>query len=1142
MPNSHNYSAGTPSVNGFGLAPGSPVSNGSASQCSPKPSRGSNHSHTSSPSRSNSPFASSLFSPRASSFSPSSGGSNNPNSLWSPAPNTSDLSFFGNDEFFLPDDAASSSLLLHREPTPTISDDVSHRVRKTSLSAAWADVQGSAPGGAFASSSAGLTDAGSGSASSHIAGPSPMRKRKLSSAVLAGWGLDAPRPRKLSMSTIAALRARGGPPTSRRPQQHQQQHHPAHSNGSSHMHQSTNASSSPPPRPLPTSHQHHGKQTSSTSSRGTASSTVSDPLFSLPDPTSIFANLFDDPDSTLIPSTTSSSPSKSLAADTLNLFSPSFSSSSHLRDSSASPNQFHGGDRSPSPALRRRSRTNSLETSVEEWIAQYPILTGLPLILPHQLFATPSPDIFLTLIDSVPVFACVVNARVSSLSDVPAPQPPIPKSPHSNLSPSMFLSGKVNGKHHQNGQSFPQPMDSVKTSRRPAPLNLASHSTGSSSSPSLSASGRSLPTTPTSSFNSRPIVLLRRADESQYVNASTLLTAGGIESERERSIILSLERGRIRLRGPAISSPTVPRVTLEGTWIPLGRARELAATCGLEGKLDEFLSDGLPGQFPELPAHVVSASGGRIGVPAHHLEIVDDEVDLESGGSDTLGQWAETLQSAANGGGAGRNGSHVGHDGTIAPSTTLRPRVPTAPASSVLSSPPQKKLRTQTAPSIDPPSVPGNKRCAGPKLVAMPRAGSTFAAPAAAPPPPPSAHPTSVSAASTSRSGSKPDPVASDTVIVSATGSVVHSLNPLSPKHSNFAASTASVAPSAVASPVAREQLLKRKLGHRPKVVGVPTPHSFYSDVRTRLVKRRESITGGTPKSPVTAAPPAAPAHDSDATEDEATEDEDEDDQGRQPPPVAKNALARLAAAGPNSLPSAAPLIHPRVFHRTVPPVPATGRTNPVVVTEVQLDGTESSSDTSDESSSANGSSSGGFTSAGELDSVLLHLPPPPPQLVSGSASSSAGASVPQSGGRGTRTRATTRNATAASSASASGRITRASSRAAARSRSTTVPAAAAAAATSTPAPTPPPSRGASTRGRARSGSRSTPGSVAPMTSMDPAEYQQHLLQQQEQQLQLQQQVPLGLIAHGHGGANSYLLAAIAAHSSSESETESDSD
>ncbi|KAF9343219.1 hypothetical protein BGX26_006081, partial [Mortierella sp. AD094] len=61
-------------------------------------------------------------------------------------------------------------------------------------------------------------------------------------------------------------------------------------------------------------------------------------------------------------------------------------------------------------------------------------------------------------------------------------------------------------------------------------------------------------------------------------------------TEQERSIVLSLELGRVRVRKPGSQ--------LFGTWIPLARARALAATCSLHHKLGPFLNDNLDTYFP----------------------------------------------------------------------------------------------------------------------------------------------------------------------------------------------------------------------------------------------------------------------------------------------------------------------------------------------------------------------------------------------------------------------------------------------------------------------------------------------------------------------------------------------------------------
>ncbi|KAJ2597338.1 hypothetical protein H4R99_004547, partial [Coemansia sp. RSA 1722] len=83
---------------------------------------------------------------------------------------------------------------------------------------------------------------------------------------------------------------------------------------------------------------------------------------------------------------------------------------------------------------------------------------------------------------------------------------------------------------------------------------------------------------------------LLRLVENGYVNASSLLLAGGVSSEQERSIVLSLEVGRFKWRRP--------QSKLYGTWIPLPRARALAATCSLNHRLGPFLNDNLESYFP----------------------------------------------------------------------------------------------------------------------------------------------------------------------------------------------------------------------------------------------------------------------------------------------------------------------------------------------------------------------------------------------------------------------------------------------------------------------------------------------------------------------------------------------------------------
>ncbi|KAI8381324.1 uncharacterized protein BYT42DRAFT_545230 [Radiomyces spectabilis] len=90
--------------------------------------------------------------------------------------------------------------------------------------------------------------------------------------------------------------------------------------------------------------------------------------------------------------------------------------------------------------------------------------------------------------------------------------------------------------------------------------------------------------------------IMRRLDTG-FINGTSLLTAGGIETESERSMILSLEMERVRM--PNRASP------LFGTWIPLRRAQELAVTCSIQNRLGPFLSDNIESIFPSpLPISV----------------------------------------------------------------------------------------------------------------------------------------------------------------------------------------------------------------------------------------------------------------------------------------------------------------------------------------------------------------------------------------------------------------------------------------------------------------------------------------------------------------------------------------------------------
>ncbi|KAI8636787.1 hypothetical protein BD408DRAFT_486679 [Parasitella parasitica] len=97
--------------------------------------------------------------------------------------------------------------------------------------------------------------------------------------------------------------------------------------------------------------------------------------------------------------------------------------------------------------------------------------------------------------------------------------------------------------------------------------------------------------------------IMRRVDTS-FINGTVLLTAGGIETESERSMILSFEMERVRM--PKKKSQ------LFGTWIPLRRAQELAVTCSIQHKLGHFLEDSIESYFPSpLPIQVNTRKPAR---------------------------------------------------------------------------------------------------------------------------------------------------------------------------------------------------------------------------------------------------------------------------------------------------------------------------------------------------------------------------------------------------------------------------------------------------------------------------------------------------------------------------------------------------
>lgn len=83
--------------------------------------------------------------------------------------------------------------------------------------------------------------------------------------------------------------------------------------------------------------------------------------------------------------------------------------------------------------------------------------------------------------------------------------------------------------------------------------------------------------------------LMRRLDNG-FINGTQLLIAGGIDTESERSMILSFEMSRVRMPNK--------QSKLYGTWIPSRRAQELAATCSIQHALGPFLDEDFESLFP----------------------------------------------------------------------------------------------------------------------------------------------------------------------------------------------------------------------------------------------------------------------------------------------------------------------------------------------------------------------------------------------------------------------------------------------------------------------------------------------------------------------------------------------------------------
>ncbi|KAI9184021.1 hypothetical protein H9P43_003074 [Blastocladiella emersonii ATCC 22665] len=927
-------------------------------------------------------FASSSWTtngPRLTVLAPPPGSASPGQSLWSPVPFSRSThesilgpSSFLDDDFFLPDNYGTDVTM--REPTPTPgagfptaeTADPLKRLRKTSLSAAWADVQGHAGLPFLSSSSSSSANAnanghhapafGSGLATYSAHAPPnshpPSRKRKLSSSSVAGplpWGIQLPltRQRKLSSATIASLRER----IEREAHVHAMRGSsfgPSLGSSdldspSSHTYRALShsppAAAAPPPPPALL---RGGGEEEARSGGGVQ----------FTDPSSFFEHVFDDP-----PHQPAS------AGPTATTFANGTVGGEAAR---------HHHEASPSP---------------EATAAIHPLLAGLPLVPPLRPLPRGSPAIFLTLVDAVPVYLCLCplpnhdaggeegeHHQRASYGDPKSPGRPS-AAPH-----SLQLGGSAVPQHVVPAPAArpaakaaavlsppaaivhraPQPVDSVKSVRKPPPLSLSSLMTSSSPGPGPASllSPTAAPLTPRRA--PADLLLMRRADDSQYVNATALLRAGGVDTERERSMILSLERGRVRVRAPPGTPRNNAAATLEGTWIPLSRARALAATCALDVRLDAFLADALPQWFPQLPAlpgaGAAAAGGG------------EDAAAGAAAAAAPLTTWVEE------------------EEATIAPSTTLRPKLTSAAVKGAAG---RRASLGSEARATSAAAAAAAVKPAGPKAGAMPRMGSGFPSTTSTTPNATAAarRPASTTTAPAPparqplRLASFPRPLKAaaslgEPVLVDSKGAVVG----IAPS-SEPATATVTAATISPAAAIARDQLKKRKLGQRPKVIGVPSAQSFFSEAHSRRAAaaasgqraagpKRGAMSGGRGGRAAAAAANgtqradggAVSATDVDATEDEssvassssssssssetehdgassATETEDDEDE---PAPTPKPS----APAAP-----AAAAVVPRVFQRAPAPLaPASSPPLPVAVIAAAVDDEATDSDSGTES------------------------------------------------------------------------------------------------------------------------------------------------------------------------------------------------
>lgn len=308
-------------------------------------------------------------------------------------------------------------------------------------------------------------------------------------------------------------------------------------------------------------------------------------------------------------------------------------------------------------------------TDPQYYTKNFKPLESLSLEPPTTPLPIASPPIFLATVENSKVYLCILtvnpvvtqeeeefidlsdfsssvvstrrNSRYNIRSNLPNP----PKSPRNSTSKSPRLRPSSSS---YSPRTRPEPKSPRHKTFNLEPLPPPSLAVPSSASTNSQTQPQHSSQQTSNVSNQKTYYLLRRID-TNFVNATTLLFAGGIESEQERSIVLSLERGRIRVRskreregklkgkgkkssnsaasGAArvvevdkvlgrdrnlrnkdkISADEDDEITLEGTWIPLPRARALASTCTLDHRLSYFLSDDLSTYFPPQADSIIPA-------------------------------------------------------------------------------------------------------------------------------------------------------------------------------------------------------------------------------------------------------------------------------------------------------------------------------------------------------------------------------------------------------------------------------------------------------------------------------------------------------------------------------------------------------